>query len=203
MNRRIACFALAALFFASPRLLRAADATNSDLVDTDHDGLTDKQELLLGTDPKNPDTDGDGFPDGLEVQNGFSPTSTSRLHLEKEILISLKTQTLEQALGGVAYSSYRVSTGKPGMRTPTGTFHVLSKNPRAWSKSAGLWMPWWMEFTARGNGIHELPEWPGGKKEGANHLGIPVSHGCVRLGVGPAKKLYAWAPIGTKVIITP
>jgi hypothetical protein len=36
-------------------------------IDTDHDGLTDLQELFLGTDPNNPDTDGDGLMDGDEV----------------------------------------------------------------------------------------------------------------------------------------
>lgn len=33
------------------------------------------------------------------------------------------------------------------------------------------------------------------------YLGKPASHGCVRLGVGPAKLLYDWTEIGTKVII--
>ncbi|HUL44964.1 MAG TPA: OmpA family protein [Bacteroidota bacterium] len=35
--------------------------------DADHDGLTNKQEAELGTDPHNPDTDGDGLSDGDEV----------------------------------------------------------------------------------------------------------------------------------------
>lgn len=196
-----AVFLLAALVAISVPLRSASAAATQD-ADTDHDGLTDRQELLFGTDPAKADTDGDGFTDGREVAAGYSPTSTSSVRLKKEIRIELKKQLLHEALGGIVYSSYSVSTGKSGMRTPTGTFKVLSKNPRAWSKSAGLWMPWWMAFTARGNGIHELPEWPGGKKEGANHLGTPVSHGCVRLGVGPAKTLFDWAPIGTTVIIT-
>ncbi len=36
-------------------------------VDSDEDGLTDAQEIALGTDPHNRDTDGDGFSDGVEV----------------------------------------------------------------------------------------------------------------------------------------
>lgn len=36
-------------------------------VDTDGDGLTDAQEVQLGTNPNNPDTDGDGLTDGDEV----------------------------------------------------------------------------------------------------------------------------------------
>ncbi|MFK8029058.1 MAG: OmpA family protein [Gammaproteobacteria bacterium] len=36
-------------------------------VDTDMDGLSDDQEMTLGTDPNDPDTDNDGIPDGQEV----------------------------------------------------------------------------------------------------------------------------------------
>ncbi|MCX7874993.1 MAG: DUF6089 family protein [Melioribacteraceae bacterium] len=36
--------------------------------DKDGDGLTKKEELELGTDPRNPDTDGDGLKDGIEVK---------------------------------------------------------------------------------------------------------------------------------------
>src|SRR4029077_9561668 len=35
--------------------------------DPDHDGLTNLQEFQNGTDPHNPDTDGDGLTDGQEV----------------------------------------------------------------------------------------------------------------------------------------
>lgn len=38
--------------------------------DSDNDGLTDRRERALGTDPNNPDTDGDGIPDGADDANG-------------------------------------------------------------------------------------------------------------------------------------
>ena len=41
--------------------------------DPDGDGLTNVQEIALGTDPLNRDTDGDGFWDGLEVAMGSDP----------------------------------------------------------------------------------------------------------------------------------
>jgi outer membrane protein OmpA-like peptidoglycan-associated protein len=41
--------------------------TNDSGNDDDHDGLTNEEELRLGTDPHNADTDGDGLSDGDEV----------------------------------------------------------------------------------------------------------------------------------------
>jgi lipoprotein-anchoring transpeptidase ErfK/SrfK len=119
----------------------------------------------------------------------------------KYIDINLAKQNLSTFENGKMLGTYKVSSGKRGMATPTGTFHVMSKASRAYSKKYKLYMPYWMQFTGAGHGIHELPEWPNGYKEGANHLGIPVSHGCVRLGVGPAKTVYGWAEIGTPIII--
>ncbi|MEA3272191.1 MAG: hypothetical protein U9P90_00815 [Patescibacteria group bacterium] len=72
-------------------------------VDSDGDGLTDEEELLLGTDalladsdadglpdrdevkvyktdPLDSDTDKDGFFDGEEVQNGYDPKGSGRLY---------------------------------------------------------------------------------------------------------------------------
>lgn len=47
-----------------------------DYVDTDHDGLSDEEELLWGTDIDNPDTDGDSLSDFLETLMGYSPTDS-------------------------------------------------------------------------------------------------------------------------------
>jgi hypothetical protein len=41
--------------------------------DDDEDGLSNQEEIEIGTDPDNPDTDGDGFNDGWEVNNGYDP----------------------------------------------------------------------------------------------------------------------------------
>lgn len=71
------------------------------VLDSDRDGLTDAQEIQLGTDPHNPDTDGDGlndgdevnkyhtnplkadtdgdgYPDGLEVKTGYNPLGAGK-----------------------------------------------------------------------------------------------------------------------------
>ncbi|HCU70535.1 MAG TPA: hypothetical protein DIC35_02130 [Candidatus Moranbacteria bacterium] len=128
--------------------------------------------------------------------------ASNNLQKGKRIDINLATQTLTRYQDGKAIGSYKISSGKRSMPTPKGTFEIHSKARRAWSEEYKLFMPYWMAFTPSGShGIHELPEWPNGAKEGAKHLGVPVSHGCVRLGVGAARAVYDWAPVGTPVII--
>ncbi|PIP24480.1 MAG: hypothetical protein CO140_03995 [Candidatus Moranbacteria bacterium CG_4_9_14_3_um_filter_40_7] len=120
----------------------------------------------------------------------------------KYVDINLAVQILSIFENGKIIDSFLVSSGKRGMETPRGQYAIRNKTPRAWSKVYGLYMPFWMAIVPDGKfGVHELPEWPGGYKEGASHLGIPVSHGCVRLGIGPAKTVYDWAEIGTPVIV--
>ena len=179
-----------------PSVAYAADA------DADGDGLADDLERMFGSNPTLADSDNDGYTDGVEVNAGYSPTSVEPTKLSKSIQITLSTQELAYYLDDVELGRFPISSGKKGTPTPVGEFKIYSKHPRAWSNRAKLWMPNWMAFYPSGlYGIHELPEWPGGKKEGADHLGTPASGGCVRLGVGPAKLLYDWAPMGARVVI--
>ena len=57
---------------AEPRL---AAATNQGRSDLDGDGLTDEQELVIGTLPNRADTDGDGYSDLEERARGSDPLS--------------------------------------------------------------------------------------------------------------------------------
>lgn len=48
--------------------------------DSDNDQLSDGDEVIIwNTDPANPDSDGDTYLDGEEVKNGYSPTGPGRL----------------------------------------------------------------------------------------------------------------------------
>jgi lipoprotein-anchoring transpeptidase ErfK/SrfK len=51
------------------------------------------------------------------------------------------------------------------------------------------------------NGIHALPETPGGQRLWGGYLGTPISFGCIVLGTEEARMLYEWARIGTPVSI--
>lgn len=168
--------------------------------DLDGDGLSDRMELNFKTNLKVKDTDGDGFSDGVEIEHGYDPLNKGKVLLDKRIEINLDKQELSRFLGGVRLDTYQISSGISDS-TPHGHFKIYNKSPKAWS-SYGLWMPYWMAITATGKyGIHELPVWPNGYREGENHLGRPVSHGCVRLGTDSAKLLYEWTAVGTPVFI--
>ena len=196
MLRHFFSLSLIILIFISFPLISKAES-----LDADNDGLSDALELKFKTDANNPDTDNDGYNDGLEVQNGYNPTKGEGAKLEKRIEINLKEQRLAYFLGSVEMGKFPVSSGKKSTPTPKGTYEVGNKSQKAWSRAYGLWMPYWLGFKGQKFGIHELPIWQSGYREGASHLGTPVSHGCVRLGIGPAKTVYDFAAVGTKVKI--
>ncbi|MBN2854197.1 L,D-transpeptidase [Patescibacteria group bacterium] len=120
---------------------------------------------------------------------------------EKNIKVDVgKAQRVYYYLGETQIGSFPVSAGQASMPTPKGNFKIINKHPKAWS-SYGLWMPYWLGLGTGRFGFHELPIWPSGYREGEDHLGLAVSHGCIRLGVGPAEFLYNWAEVGTPVLI--
>ncbi|MDD3774192.1 MAG: L,D-transpeptidase family protein [Patescibacteria group bacterium] len=126
---------------------------------------------------------------------------TPGMYAGKYIEIDLSQQMLYIIEGNRVDGGFSVSSGAWDMPTPVGTFSVLSKATMAWSDISFVWMPWWMQFTGAGHGIHELPIWPDGTREGENALGWAVSHGCVRLGIGSAETVFNWTPEGIPVVV--
>ncbi|MFX1366713.1 MAG: SBBP repeat-containing protein [Promethearchaeota archaeon] len=62
-------------------------STNPNNSDTDFDGLSDGMEIELGTNPKDADTDGDRFTDGEEVNSGTDPLNFFDNWLLRGVLI--------------------------------------------------------------------------------------------------------------------
>lgn len=169
-------------------------------IDSDGDGLTDEMELKFQTDINNPDSDGDGYKDLRELDWAYSPLSSSTIKLSQRLEIDLKKQRLYYFVDDILWREFVVSTGKRSMPTPKGEFTIKNKIKKAWSKTYGLWMPNWLGLGG-GIGIHELPIWPNGYREGESHLGTAVSHGCIRLGTKEAPYLFERLGMGVKVKI--
>ena len=74
------------------------------LVDSDNDGVTNRDELLAGTDPYDADTDGDGLDDGAEGVAGSDPrvvdTDGDGLFDGDEVLVEGTDPTLADTDGG-------------------------------------------------------------------------------------------------------
>ncbi len=64
----------AILIIATFSFFTFADDTNLTLFeDFDRDGLSNSEEKIFGTNPKQADTDGDGYSDGVEIESGYNP----------------------------------------------------------------------------------------------------------------------------------
>src|ERR1700722_15906201 len=100
------------------------------------------------------------------------------------ITVDKDAQVMTVAVDGVERYHWPVSTGNPSHETPNGTFRTFRMEADHFSKEFDdAPMPHSIFFTKMGHAMH------GTESEG--HLGVPVSHGCVRLSRANATTLYA------------
>ncbi len=116
-------------------------------------------------------------------------------------LISVNLNTMELALyeDGVREKTFTIlSRGRVGTawETPTGKYTIQSKEPKHLSSIGGTWMPYSMQFY--GNFfIHGWPTYNNGANVPAGYSG-----GCIRLSTADAGEVYAFATLGTRVIVS-
>lgn len=107
------------------------------------------------------------------------------------VVISLSDQLAYLYRGNTLLAVATISTGIEGRDTPTGIFSVLDKKPFYRSKKYdNAPMPWMQRIDQYGIALH-----------GGYNPGYPASHGCIRLPVAFAKKLYTVTDRGTPVYI--
>ena len=84
-----------------------------------------------------------------------------------------------------------VSTARSGRITPLGFWSVLEKRPMYRSKKYdNAPMPWMQRIDEYGIAFH-----------GGANPGYPASHGCIRMPMKFAEKLYTLTKVGSKVVI--
>jgi lipoprotein-anchoring transpeptidase ErfK/SrfK len=109
------------------------------------------------------------------------------------ISISIAQQRLRIYDANGLFAESPVSSGMPGHSTPMGVFSVIQKQKFHQSNIySGAPMPFMQRITWSGIAMHAgvLP-------------GHPASHGCIRLPMAFAVKMYGWTRMGARVIITP
>jgi L,D-transpeptidase catalytic domain len=99
------------------------------------------------------------------------------------ITIDKSTQRMSVAVDGEQRYTWPVSTGRPGYDTPSGNFKVNRMDAdhlsQEWDNAP---MPHSMFFDLHGHAIHGFFD--------VKHLGLAVSHGCVRLSPEHAAVLF-------------
>jgi hypothetical protein len=109
----------------------------------------------------------------------------------ERVVISLSDQLAYLYRGDALMAVATISTGKDEKPTPTGIFSVLDKKPFYRSKKYdNAPMPFMQRIDQYGVALH-----------GGFNPGYPASHGCIRLPVAFAKKLYMVTDLGTPVYI--
>lgn len=114
--------------------------------------------------------------------HGDGPSRRIEVYPDRGVTLLIKHDRTKRAI--------HVSTGGPGNETPAGTFEVFRKELRSWSVPFQTWLPYASYFN-NGIAFHEYPDVPT----------YPASHGCVRVPAPEAPGVYAFATIGTKVIV--
>lgn len=109
------------------------------------------------------------------------------------IAISINKQHLKIYDDNGLFAETPISTGMRGHATPMGVFSIIQKQKFHESNIySGAPMPFMQRITWSGIAMHAgvLP-------------GHPASHGCIRMPMAFAVKMYGWTRMGARVIIAP
>ena len=109
------------------------------------------------------------------------------------IAISIQKQNLKIYDAKGFFAETPISTGMAGHPTPMGVFSVIQKHKLHHSNIySGAPMPYMQRITWSGVAMHAgvLP-------------GYPASHGCIRMPVAFAVKMWGWTRMGARVVVTP
>ena len=110
---------------------------------------------------------------------------------ETKLVIDRLTQMLYAYRGDQLVGAASVSTASKGRVTPLGFWSILEKKKFHRSrKYDNAPMPFMQRIDEYGIAMH-----------GGNNPGYPASHGCIRLPMKFAEKLYGLTALGSKVII--
>ena len=107
------------------------------------------------------------------------------------VYVDLNHQRATIYRNGVRIGVSTISSGKTGHSTPTGVFTILQKNKDHRSSTYNnAPMPYMQRLTWQGVALHA-----------GNLPGYPASHGCVRLPLEFAKRLFSITDMGGTVVI--
>ena len=120
-----------------------------------------------------------------------------------EIKVSLRAHTVSVIRAGRVIQRYDVAIGRPSAPTPTGRFSVTDRLKTG--DPAGPYGCCILAISA--HAPHTIQGWAGGDRiaihstPDTGSIGLPVSHGCLRLTLAEGEWLISHIPLGTPTII--
>ena len=125
--------------------------------------------------------------------------------------VDLSTQELVAEAGGQVVLSTPITSGMPGLRTPTGCFSIYRKltntvftspwPPGSQYYYSPMQVAYAMEFLSGGFFIHTDPNEPDSAFGTGSEDGPDASHGCVHVPLDIMTQLFPWTTYGTVVYI--
>jgi lipoprotein-anchoring transpeptidase ErfK/SrfK len=131
----------------------------------------------------------------------------------KSIYVSISLEEMIFYDNGCVVNATPVTTGRPQLPTPTGTFSIFLKEgpvefisgypPSSPYYYAPVMIRYAMEFLSGGYFIHNAPwEATDDYGPGSQYDNVIASHGCVHTPLATMAWAYSWTPVGTPVVIT-
>jgi lipoprotein-anchoring transpeptidase ErfK/SrfK len=112
--------------------------------------------------------------------------------------VDLSQQRMEVYTDGRKHHVWAVSTGRDGWNTPPGRYHPFALTRQYYSSRWNMNLPYLISISRDGIAIHGT--------ELSGKLGSRASHGCIRLSVSNAARLYGlvqkYGMANTEVIVT-
>ena len=128
----------------------------------------------------------------------------------KDLVVSLSMQELIAYQDGCVVKATPVTTGRPALPTPAGSYHVFLRTApwkmhSDWPPGSPYWYPdtwvkWVLEFREGGYFLHDADWEPTGDYgPGGEFNQAAASHGCIHIPTDFMQWLYDWTPVGTPV----
>ncbi len=132
-------------------------------VDDDEDGLTNEEEIALGTNPKAVDSDGDTYGDLAEINNEYNPTGEGKLSQNKNLASYLNTTFNLSLLYPVSWKRTIASTDDSIMLTaPENQFIQVLVQPNGDRETIADWYKRTFEVdTIPSNQLLTAADWQG------------------------------------------
>ena len=159
------------------------------------------ERTVLTYDPKNPAE--------WQVERGnigtdaLRASGTPRPAGAKRIEVDLSEQWMTAYVGDEMVYDAPVSTGRDGFNTPVGRYKIYLKYPKQTMRGTLGGESWVVPNVPNVMYFNGDVALHGAYWHNKFGTGARLSHGCVNLPLDAAALLYAWAPIGTPVIVRP